>query len=133
MKQEVELSKKTITTGNYLIPHHQLNKLSIFKKIGEKEIMGCGVGGEIRIKAKAAPSEVNMVYHPECPKGLSKKVRTKIEKEANRIVRLRYRPRPEYYKVPTWIRGNKLFKKYYIDCLAMEIKLRDGYICREVK
>ena len=132
MDNKINLHKKVSETKS-IIPCHQRDKLSIFNEIGKKEEWGCGVSGDVRAKAKADLRELNLVLVPENPKEITKKDREKIEKEANRAVRSHYRPRPEYYHVPFWIRKKKPFKMHYLKRLEMEIKLRDGYICQQTK
>jgi len=88
------------------------------------------VDGKTRLEAKNALEGVNVVYFPNPPKGIAKTIREKIEKEAQKKVRNRYCPKPEYYQIPCWIRKNNAYKKYFLECLEAGIRLRKGYTCR---
>lgn len=117
------------TVVKALIPKHEIKKLAVFNDIAKKEIMNY-VDGKTRSEAKKVLEEVNTVYFPNRPKGITKIIREKIEKEAQKKVRNGYRPKPEYYQVPPWIRKNNTYKKYFLECLDAEIGLRKGFACR---
>lgn len=57
---------------------------------------------------------------------MPEKERITVEKEANKIVRSKFCPRPEYYQVPKWIKQGKARKAYYLERLQWEIDIRNA-------
>ena len=64
---------------------------------------------------------------------LTEEERTAVEKEASKIVRNRFRPKPEYYPIPKWIRQRKELKAYYMERLQWEIDIRVDDRVRQVQ
>lgn len=116
-----------VSNKTALIPKHETKRLHIFNEIAMREMMNSGADGRMRLEAKTVLQQLNIVYLPSCPKGIAKATREKIEKEARCKVRNRYRPKPEYYQIPSWIKKDALYKKYFLECLDAEIMLRKGY------
>lgn len=129
MGKKVNMSKVKLKT--YIIPHHILQRLNLFSSIARIEMNNSCVNGNMRTEAKRVLVELKQVAVPDKPQGISKKERQRIERAALQIVRNNYRPKPEYYKVPSFIRKNKKHIKYFHERLQMEINLREGYKCRQ--
>jgi len=129
--KKINVNNRKAKLKTYIIPHHILQRLNIFSNIARIEMNNSCVNGNIRTEAKRVLTELKQVVIPDNLLGISKKDREKIGRAALQIVRNNYRPKPEYYKVPSFIRKNKKHIKYFLDRLQMEINLREGYKCRQ--